>query len=453
MSEFSTFVSKGSLGIINLGLHSASDETMRSLLGQPKAGLTADRCQDDLASDTVERLKETRSFGQFSVTGIAPALDSLQKIFDAVKQANPELFDAVGSAGMLCVRLRRPTSGVPSTKPSNHAWGTAIDITIDGQDADTTADERVQLGIAKLIPFFNDEGWFSGVGFESAEDDTHFEVADETIQAWAARGLFDPPEDLGLEPVPAQSGLVDQALQQRVIQIAAASGVADLNWPGRAPAGYIKGMAVVYAQTHAKLKAGDRAATEMAKANSGDDAHDVLAFYRTEFAAAGMKNDTAGRDTLRHLFVLMMGLGMRESSGKYCCGAERDLNGKIINSLHDTAEAGLFQTSYNAKDASPILPGIFAAYRAANPSGFVDIFKEGVQCTAADFENFGSGDGVEFQRLSKACPAFAAEFTAVALRHAVTHWGTINNRLVKILPECDAMLRDVQAAVDGVPIA
>jgi hypothetical protein len=52
----------------------------------------------------------------------------------------------------------------------------------------------VQRGIAALIPFFNDEGWFSGVGFSSSEDDTHFEVAEETIQAWAVEGLFDAPE-------------------------------------------------------------------------------------------------------------------------------------------------------------------------------------------------------------------------------------------------------------------
>jgi hypothetical protein len=449
MSQFSIFVSKGSLGVINLGLHPTSDETMRSLLGHPKGTLTADDCQDDLASDTVQRLKETRNFGHFSAMGIKPALDSLQKIFDAVREDNPQLFDAVGSAGMLCVRLRRPTSGAPSTQASNHAWGTAIDITIDGI-ADTTADERVQLGIAKLIPFFNDEGWFSGVGFASSEDDTHFEVADETIQAWAARGLFDPP-DLGLEPVPVQSGLVSQALQERVIQIAARSAIARFNWPGRsvAPAGFIKGMAVVYAQTYAKLRAGDPAAKEMAKADSGDAGHDVLAWYAPEFAAEGMRNDTDGPDTLRHLFVLMIGLGMRESSGKYCCGRDTSAS----NTDADTAEAGLFQTSYNAKDASPILLGnIFKAYRA-NPNGFVEIFKECPACTAGDLENFGGGDGEEFQNLSKTCPAFAAEFTAVALRHARTHWGPINTRAVEIRPECDAMLKDVQAAVDGVPIA
>src|SRR5206468_3359872 len=39
-----------------------------------------------------------------------------------------------------------------------------------------------------------DEGWFSGVGFHS-EDDAHFEVGDDRINAWADRGLFGEPSD------------------------------------------------------------------------------------------------------------------------------------------------------------------------------------------------------------------------------------------------------------------
>jgi len=246
------------------------------------------------------------------------------------------------------------------------------------------------------------------------------------------------------------SGPIGRALQDQIVQIAARSAIARFPWPDRgvAPVGYIKGMAVVYAQVYAKFNAGDPAATEMARANSGDTDRDALAWYADEFATAGMRNDTAGPDTLRHLFVLLIGLGMRESSGKYCCGRDQ----MASNTDADTAEAGLFQTSYNAHNASPILPAIFAAYRA-NPNGFVDIFKEGVTCSAADFENFGGGDGEEFQRLSKACPAFAAEFAAVALRHLKDHWGPIKRKEVEIRPDCDAMLREVQVAVDGVPIA
>ena len=68
-------------------------------------------------------------------------------------------------------------------------------------------------------------------------------------------------------------------------------------------------MSVAYAQIYAKFKTGDRAATEMARANIGDADRDALAWYADEFASAGMTNDAPGADTLRHLFVLLIGLG------------------------------------------------------------------------------------------------------------------------------------------------
>ena len=230
----------------------------------------------------------------------------------------------------------------------------------------------------------------------------------------------------------------------QIIQIAANSAIARYRWNDRgiAPAGYIKGMALVYARVYCKLKADDTAATEMAKANTGDEAKDALAWYDQKFLNVGLNNNIDGVHTLRHLFVLLIGLGMRESSGKYCEGRDRGAS----NTTSDTAEAGLFQTSYNARTASPELPLLFVQY--ANSSGFLDIFKEGVICKNTANENFGTGDGKEFQRLSKVCPAFAVEFTAVALRNRRKHWGPINERKAEIRSECDTMLIQVQDAVD-----
>jgi hypothetical protein len=203
-------------------------------------------------------------------------------------------------------------------------------------------------------------------------------------------------------------------------------------------------MALVYARVYCKMKAGNAAALDMATHNSGDPAHDALAWYDEIFRGVGMNNDHTSPDTLRHLFVLMLGLGMRESSGKYCEGRDRSAS----NTTAETAEAGLFQASFNARSASPLMVTLFDHYRA-NPSGFVDVFKQGVTCSAASLENFGSGDGKEFQRLSKACPAFAAEFAAVGLRHFRKHWGPINRREAQVEPDADAMFRQVQAVVDG----
>jgi hypothetical protein len=232
----------------------------------------------------------------------------------------------------------------------------------------------------------------------------------------------------------------------RIIQIASGSNIAHYEWKDRgvAPAGYIKGMAVVFARVYCKLRAGDAAATEMAKATTNDGTRDALAWYSERFEAAGMSNDNSGAETLRHLFVLLMGLGMRESSGRYCEGRDRSASNVTAN----TAEAGLFQTSFNARTASPLLPQLFTQY-SENPSGFVEIFKEGVHCKSSDLENFGSGTGRDFQRLSKECPAFAAEFAGVCLRNLRTHYGPINTRAAEIRTAADAMLRQVQDAVDA----
>ena len=120
------------------------------------------------------------------------------------------------------------------------------------------------------------------------------------------------------------------------------------------------------------------------------------------------------------------------------------------NTSAETAEAGLFQTSFNARGASPLLPTLFAQY-SANPTGFLDVFKEGVRCSEASLQNFGIGDGQKFQRLSKECPAFAAEFAAVGLRHIRKHWGPINRRTAEVRLECDEMLRRVDAVVAASP--
>lgn len=231
-----------------------------------------------------------------------------------------------------------------------------------------------------------------------------------------------------------------------IVQIAAESDIARYEWKdrGAAPAGYIKGMALVYARVYCKLKAGDAAVSEMAKANTGDGAKDALAWLDDKFLGVGMNNITAGVDTLRHLFVLMIGHAMRESSGRYCEGHDKSAS----NVTADTAEAGMFQTSFNARTASRLLPTLFAKY-SANPSGFLEIFKEGVHCTPDDLENFGSGDGMKFQRLSKECPAFAAEFAAVGLRNIRKHWGPINTKAAEIRPEADEMLIQVQSTVDA----
>jgi hypothetical protein len=233
----------------------------------------------------------------------------------------------------------------------------------------------------------------------------------------------------------------------QVAQIAAASQVAKYEWPGRgkAPAGYLKGMALSFGRVFVRLSAGEQDAQVMAQAPA-NDLDDGLFWYSREFSSTGMSNVASGADTLRHLFVLLVGLGMRESSGRYCEGRDMSSN----NVTADTAEAGLFQSSFNTCAKSPLLRAIFARY-TAKPSGFVDYFRQGVTCKPADWQNYGSGAGEQFQSLTKSCPAFGVEFAALGVRKNRPGWGTLNGRSVEVRTDCDDMLMAVQRLVGSSP--
>ncbi|MBB5346189.1 hypothetical protein [Tunturibacter empetritectus] len=229
-----------------------------------------------------------------------------------------------------------------------------------------------------------------------------------------------------------------------ILGVAEKAAIADYRWRerGRSPIGYVKGMALVYARVHCKFKRGEKGAVAMARAESTENATDALTWYRDLFNEAEMSNASSGIGTLRHLFVLLIGLGMRESAGKYCAG--RDDNARRKNP--DTVEAGLFQASYDLRTASPLLTSLLERYNGS--TDFLDVFKEGVRCADVDHINYGQGEAYNFQKLSKSCPAFAAEFAAIGLRHKRKHWGPISNRRAEIRHECDSMLRAVERVVD-----
>jgi hypothetical protein len=158
-----------------------------------------------------------------------------------------------------------------------------------------------------------------------------------------------------------------------------------------------------------------------------------------------MDNSKAGADTLRHLFVLLFGLGMRESSGRYCEGRDRSAQ----NISADSAEAGLFQMSWDAHTANAEILRLFGEYRASQDDGLLAIFREGVTAHQYDLESYGSGDGRAFQDLCKSKPLFAVECAAVGLRTMRRHWGPINRHEAVIAPGVDRLFAIVQAIGDG----
>lgn len=174
---------------INKGLSSATEDTMVSILGSPKIPLNTD-CQNERASDLVRKLRTTVKISSlFSLTGIKPAAESAKSVLTAVFKQEPDLESVLSTEGMLCVRMRKPTSGKKSTKLSNHSWGTGIDFKIKGKSAPGNTGNKIPRFIAVMLPHFHAAGWFSGIAFH---DTMHFEVAEETIRKWSNDGLLKP---------------------------------------------------------------------------------------------------------------------------------------------------------------------------------------------------------------------------------------------------------------------
>src|SRR5581483_1251906 len=233
--------------------------------------------------------------------------------------------------------------------------------------------------------------------------------------------------------------------------IAASSQCYQYPWKnrGQAPKGYIEGVALVWAKAVCNPNRSD--VVVAAQAKTSDTAHDALAWYAATFSNLGMSNGSPGMDTLRHVYTLLIGLGMRESSGEHCIGRDTSAS----NYTSSSAEAGAWQTSWDSHTNSPELPKLFAKYKASSAGCLLDPFQNGVTCSATDWKNWGSpGDGLDFQKLEKTCPAFAAEYAAVMLRvsgGSAGHYGPLRTRAAEVRPECDAMLQQIETAVNGDP--
>lgn len=167
---------------INPGLRPARQATMLALLGSPRENLN-DECQQPTNKSLLDLLVRG-DLGAFRVFGLKPAVSDLESIFQEIRSQQREVFDSLGYSGMLCTRLVRGSTSIIS----NHAWGTAIDLNLEGR-LDLVGDNQAQRGIALIAPIFNRHGWYWGAGF-GREDAMHFEVSDERMRQWHADGLL-----------------------------------------------------------------------------------------------------------------------------------------------------------------------------------------------------------------------------------------------------------------------
>ena len=239
----------------------------------------------------------------------------------------------------------------------------------------------------------------------------------------------------GALPQPA----ISQA-DQRIADIAARSDCAMHKWKdrGRAPVGYIKGMALVYAKSFCESKSSVETAATVMKQPLKENGEDALVRYRDDLRAAGV-DVTVDTERLRAIFTLGIGEGMRESAGNTTDG--RDTTVKHPTEIN--AEAGLFQTSFDSFGRSPALAKLFDQYKVSTDACLLETFKEGIRRVITE-PVVGTGAGAEFQRFTRACPAFAAEYAMVLLRVNQRHFGPIRRHEAEYFQPCNDMLKQVE---------
>src|SRR5262245_39526332 len=226
-------------------------------------------------------------------------------------------------------------------------------------------------------------------------------------------------------------------VEKKITAAVVGSSCADHVWGdrrGRAPIGYVKGLALTYAKSFCEIKRGEHSAAELMASQLGDAKQDALSHYALKLPSE--------KERLRGLYTLALGLGMRESSGNTTEGWDRSAKSPTA----DTAEAGLFQTSYDSFDRSPWLKALWDSYRADARACRLEVFREGTEDDKRAV--IGVGAGADFQQFTKECPSFATEYAMVVLRVSRGHYGPINRKEAEYLQSCYQLLADVEAITE-----
>lgn len=228
-----------------------------------------------------------------------------------------------------------------------------------------------------------------------------------------------------------------------IIALADNSALADYEWNdrGTSPPGYLSGMCLAFGSTFQSLKTGGTISAKMAQ-KLGDDDVDALTWYEDQFLELEEPLQHK-EDRLRGLFALMIGLGMRESSGN--CWEGRDMSAD--NTSADTAEAGLFQTSWNINTVSSADYSKMTSMLWDDPNGFLEVFSDGLTPTSNNLSCYGTGAGARYQWLARFCPLYACATTALGLRLRRQHWGPINRREAEVRQAALDLLYEVQLLV------
>jgi hypothetical protein len=235
--------------------------------------------------------------------------------------------------------------------------------------------------------------------------------------------------------------------REQILSVAAKSSCAThfFSNRGRAPIGYVKGVALTYAKSYCELKCGEETAVTVMSQPLGSNKLDSLTHYG--------RTDTTPLGRLRAVYALAIGEGMRESAGNTTEGRDESVPEK--DATEANAEAGLFQVSFDSfasvKKVSPAsepwLRSLYNQYQKPDAACELEIFMERVR--DKNKKVIGSGEGARFQTLTKACPAFATEYVQVMLRSDLPHFGPIKRKEAELFSGCEAMLKEVEVIADA----
>ncbi|SFU08085.1 M15 family metallopeptidase [Sedimentitalea nanhaiensis] len=167
---------------VNRGLQVARPSYLEEKLGRPRETLSDD-CEP-MTNQTLSSKLVLEDVGPIRVNMLRPAAESLRRVFENVRRADPDLYARINTSGSLCVRRIRGTANSLST----HSYGLALDLNIDGH-LDNFTDGKTQLGLTILADFFREEGWVWGAGFRR-EDSMHFEISRRQLDEWLAQGML-----------------------------------------------------------------------------------------------------------------------------------------------------------------------------------------------------------------------------------------------------------------------
>lgn len=224
------------------------------------------------------------------------------------------------------------------------------------------------------------------------------------------------------------------------------SSCATYSWKDRgvATAGYVEGVARSFHRSFCRLNgpgSAANAATQLASQAIGPGTTDALSWYDRHISPP----PTTPVDRLKDLYVLELGLGMRESSGTYCTGRDTSAS----NFSASTCEAGAFQTSYNSVSSAPAeLQALWAWYQN-NPSACdFSVWSRAIDPKSKSNWNCqtavgGTGTGATWQSFVRSCPGFGAEWAAVILRKDRGHYGPILRKEAEWNSDCRKLLDQV----------